>query len=369
MQPLHIMIKPVSGACNLRCRYCFYGDEMNHREHAVYPPMTTQTLEAVVRRALIHADGPVTFMFQGGEPTLAGLPFYEALTGFVQRYNGRHLPAQYALQTNGYAVSDEMIAFFARHGFLLGVSLDGIALVHDAQRIDATGKPTYEQVRATLNRLRLAGVPFNVLCVVNEQAAAHAREIYETLAPYRYIQFIPCLDAFDSQTQQLGEEAYLAFLQTTFDLYERDWCRGHPVSIRSFDNWLQMILGMPPESCAMNGVCSLQYVVESDGSVYPCDFYALDEWRLGNLKETSLLRMSRNETAKRFVASSLAVPEACRKCRWYRLCRNGCRRERDPHTGLNRWCGVMQRFWTRNAERAAQMAKEIQREGQKQRCR
>ena len=274
-------------------------------------------------------------------------------------YNGRHLPVQYALQTNGYAVSDEMIAFFARHGFLLGVSLDGIALVHDAQRIDAAGQPTYERVRAALNRLKAAGVSFNVLCVVSEQAAAHAREVYEALAPYRYVQFIPCLDALDGQTQQLSSEAYLAFLQTTFDLYERDWRRGHPVSIRSFDNWLQMLLGMPPESCAMNGVCSLQYVVESDGSVYPCDFYALDEWRLGNLNETSLLRMARTDTAKRFVEVSRAVPEACRECRWYRLCRNGCRRERDPQTGLNRWCSVMQRFWTRNAERAAQMALDI----------
>ena len=115
----------------------------------------------------------------------------------------------------------------------------------------------------------------------------------------------------------------------------------------------------------MNGRCSLQYVVESDGSVYPCDFYALDEWRLGNLNETSLLRISRTDTAKRFIGASLAVPEACRACRWYRLCRNGCRRERDPGTGLNRWCGVMQRFWTRNAERAAQMALDIRRESRR----
>ena len=365
MPPLHVMIKPVSGACNLHCRYCFYADEMHHRGQAVYPPMTQKTLEAVVRRTLIHADGAVTFMFQGGEPTLAGLPFYEALIAFVQRYNGRHLPVQYALQTNGYALSDEMIVFFARHGFLLGVSLDGIAPVHDAQRIAAAGEPTYERVRGTLDRLQTAGVPFNVLCVVNEQAAAHAREIYEALAPYRYIQFIPCLDALDGQTHQLSEEAYLSFLQTVFDLYERDWRRGHPVSIRSLDNWLQMLLGMPPESCAMNGTCSLQYVVESDGSVYPCDFYALDEWRLGNLNETSLLRISRTDTAKRFIGASLAVPEACRACRWYRLCRNGCRRERDPDTGLNRWCGVMQRFWTRNAERAAQMALDIRRESRR----
>ena len=361
MPPVHVMIKPVSGACNMQCRYCFYCDEMAHRETAVLPPMTLQTLENVVRRTLIYADDAVTFAFQGGEPTLAGLAFYQALTGLVKRYNARHLPVQYALQTNGYELSNEMIAFFAEHHFLLGVSLDGIALTHDSLRPDHQNRPTYERVVQTVQRLRKAGAEYNVLCVVNAQVATHAREVYEALAQHTFIQFIPCLDGLDGRPQEhaLDEESYLSFLKTTFDLYERDFRSRHPVSIRQFDNWLQMLLGMPPESCSMKGVCSLQYIVESDGSVYPCDFYVLDEWKLGNLNEQPLRRIAKSENGRRFIAPSLTVPESCRTCRWHALCRNGCRRERDPETGLNRWCGVMQGFWMYAGERMEKMARDI----------
>lgn len=362
MPPVHVMIKPVSGACNMRCRYCFYCDEMAHRETAVLPPMTLETLENVVRRTLSYADGSVTFAFQGGEPTLAGLPYYEALVRYVRQYNGRHLPVQYALQTNGYALSDELIAFFARHHFLLGVSLDGIALTHDALRPDHHNQPTYDRVVRTLQRLRAAGVEYNVLCVVNAQVAAHAREIYEALAPHTFLQFIPCLDGLDGQVQEhtLDADAYLAFLKTTFDLYERDFFTEHPVSIRQFDNWLQMLLGMPPESCSMRGNCSLQFIVESDGSVYPCDFYVLDEWKLGSLNDQPLRRIAKSEAGQRFIQPSLAVLEQCRACQWYSLCRNGCRRERDPETGISRWCGVMKGFWAYAGKRMEKMAEKIQ---------
>ena len=143
MPALSIMVKPVSGACNMRCKYCFYTDVMENRETPCFPRMTLETLETLVRRAIRHADGPISFAFQGGEPTLAGLDFYRALVEFERRYNTRGLPIDNSLQTNGYALSDEMIEFFAREHFLLGVSLDGDALAHDLMRVDQGGNPTF----------------------------------------------------------------------------------------------------------------------------------------------------------------------------------------------------------------------------------
>ena len=139
MPPLTIMIKPVSGACNLRCAYCFYTDVMARREVAVRPPMSVGALETLVRRAFAYADGSVTFAFQGGEPTLIGLAYFEALTRFERQYNTRGLEVSNSVQTNGFALSDEMIRFFARERFLLGVSLDGTAPLHDALRRDRAG--------------------------------------------------------------------------------------------------------------------------------------------------------------------------------------------------------------------------------------
>ena len=221
MRSLSIMIKPVSGACNMRCRYCFYADVMARREVTVYPKMSLETLECVVRRAFRYADGPIGFAFQGGEPTLIGLPFFEAFMRFVREYNTRRQPVRCAVQTNGYALSDEMIDFFAREQFLLGVSLDGTQQDHDRMRMDANGNPTYDVIHGTMRRLSKAGVEFNILCVVNAYVAQHPKEVFSALAPYRYIQFIPCLDDLEGNSAEysLTPEDHLAFQKTTFDLY------------------------------------------------------------------------------------------------------------------------------------------------------
>ena len=352
MPPLTLMIKPMSGACNMRCAYCFYTDVMSRRETAVRPPMSGEALETLVRRAFAYADDSVSFAFQGGEPTLIGLPFFEALMDFEHRYNTRGLTVSNAVQTNGYALSDEMIAFFARENFLLGVSLDGTAALHDALRVDRAGEGTFARVEANIRRLQAAGVDFNILCVVNDAVARHPREVFHALEKYRYLQFIACLDDFSGGQKafSLTPEHYLFFLNETFDLYAQAALSGKTVSVRAFDNYVGMLLGLPPENCAMGGQCGQYFLIESDGGAYPCDFYVLDEWRLGSALETPFNRLARSPLGARFREVSLVVPEKCRACRWYPLCRNGCRRERDEKTGLNRWCGVYQAFFARNYE-------------------
>lgn len=361
MQPLSIMIKPVSGACNMRCKYCFYTDVMSHRETKIFPKMSLETLEMVVRRAFRYAKGPVSFAFQGGEPTLIGLEFFEALVRMQREYNTQRLPVHNAVQSNGYALSDEMIAFFAREKFLLGISLDGIGETHDRMRIDQDGQPTYRRILENTRRLQQAGVEFNILCVVNEYVAQRPEEVFRELAPYGYLQFIACLDGFGGEKTafSLTEESYCAFLKKTFDLYYDAYMSGKPVSVRSFDNYVGILLGIPPENCAMGGHCSPYFLIESDGSVYPCDFYVLDEWKLGNIKDTPFNRLAKAETALKFREDSLAVPEKCRSCKWNYLCRNGCKRERCGEEGLFRWCSCMGEFFDYSFPRMRKIAEKI----------
>ena len=362
MPPISVMIKPVSGACNLRCRYCFYADVMNHREEKLHPRMTLDTLERVVRRVMAYADGSVTFVFQGGEPTLIGLPFFEALLKFQRMYNPRRIPVTNAVQTNGYDLPDDLIAFFAKEKFLIGVSLDGDCIAHDAMRPAPDGSGTYQRVRENIARLRAAGVEHNILCVVNEHVARRADEVLDALFEHEHLQLIACLDDLDGTTREwsLSDAAHLTFLKKAFDRYEAAYRAGKPVSIRNFDNYIGIMLGRPPENCAMGGHCSHQIVIEGDGSVYPCDFYVLDEWRSGSINESSVKGLLKSESAQRFIAESLPVPEKCRACRWYRLCRNGCRRERNAD-GLNRWCGVMSEFFDYSDERMLRMAQSLSR--------
>ena len=359
MPGLTIMVKPVSGACNMRCRYCFYSDIMAKRQTGIYPRMTEDMLETLVRRAFRYADGPINFAFQGGEPTLAGLPFYEKLIRLEREYNVRNLPVTNAIQTNGYDLSEEMIDFFARHHFLVGVSLDGIRETHDRMRIDAAGMGTFERVLQNIDRLRNAGVQFNILCVVNDHVAGHPKETFELLAPYGYLQFIACLDDLDGSRKNysLTDAKYLSFLKETFDLYYRSYKSGRAVSIRTFENYIGILMGYPPENCAMCGRCNAHFLIESDGSVYPCDFYVLDEWRIGSIAEEPFNRLAKAEVAQRFIHESEAVPDKCRACRWYGLCRNGCKRERLPESNLFRWCEVTQRFLEYSYDRMLEIAK------------
>ena len=362
MPPITVMVKPVSGACNMQCRYCFYADEMQHRNARVYPRMTGELLHVMVQRVVQAADSFVHFIFQGGEPTLIGLPFFEQLMALERKYNTRGLRFFHAVQTNGYDLSDEMIAFLAREQFLVGVSLDGTNETHDMLRPDSQGLPTASVVRKNIDRLRTAGVDVNVLCVINSEVARHPDAVFSALAPYEYLQFIPCLDSLDGEKRDysLSSEAYLTFLKATFDCYYRAYMQGRPVSVRNFDNWVAMLMGMPPENCAMVGRCGPSLVIESDGSVYPCDFYALDHWKLGSITENSWWQLLTSAKEKAFLEESLPVPSVCRSCKWYSMCRNGCKRERDPKTGINRWCSVHSAFLEYAYPRMREMARQLQ---------
>ena len=355
MPPLHLLIKPASGNCNLRCRYCFYEDVTENREIKSFGMMTPATLEAVLAKALEGASRGCTIAFQGGEPTLVGLEFYRQAVKLVERYNRKGLQIYYAIQTNGMVLDDEWCAFFARHRFLVGLSLDGIKDTHDANRVDALGKGTFAAVMHAAQLLQRHKVEFNILTVVTAQTAGRIGRIYGFYKKngFLYQQYIPCLDPFGEprggRSYSLTPPVYGQFLKNLFDLWYADLMRGEPVSIRWFDNLVGMCRGYPPESCGMAGICSRQLVVEADGSVYPCDFYVLDELRLGNLVSDSLQELEAQRDALGFVELSRQIDKRCAACRHFPLCRGGCRRDREPMLDktlpLNYYCESFATFF------------------------
>lgn len=365
MPPLSIMIKPASSSCNMRCRYCFYADVASNRENANYGTMSLETARRLIRRAFLYADGSVSFAFQGGEPTLAGLGFFQDFLNAVRQCNARSLPVYYALQTNGYALTDELCAFFAENRFLLGVSLDGTREIHDALRRDAQGQGTYDRVLQGIGRLKKHGVEYNILCVVTAAVAARAKDCWDSLKEHRFLQYIPCIDAFSGELRDysLSAEAYGHFLTDTFVCYEQAYFSGHPVSERRMDNYLAMLMGQPPELCGMSGVCGHYFLAEADGGIYPCDFYVLDDWRLGNIQTDSLQRMAKGETAQRFRQRSRVLPPACAQCSWLFLCHGGCRRDREPYIqsqpSENRFCKSYRMFFEACYPRMQALARHI----------
>ena len=371
-RPIHLLIKPASGNCNLRCTYCFYADITEKRETPSYGRMSEETLEAVVRKALERAEGEVTFAFQGGEPTLSGLPFFRRFVELERTYNARGLALHNAIQTNGILLDEEWAAFLAENHFLVGLSLDGTSAVHDLHRLDARGEGTHKRVLQAARLLAAHKVDFNILTVVTAKVA---REIRSIFAFYRrngllYQQYIPCLDplgeARGGHPYSLTPALYERFLKDLFDLWFEDVTAGRFLYIRYFENLVGMLLGQPPEACGMMGICSQQYVVEADGGVYPCDFYVLDEYRLGSLTTDSFDELDARREALGFVALSQQVSDECRGCTWYALCRGGCRRDREPlradgTLSCNYFCSAYKGFFAYAYPRLAHLANAIAR--------
>ena len=330
---MNLMIKPVSGHCNLDCRYCFY-----KAGHTQGRAMTAEDAQRLLSRALPYVAAGYPLVFQGGEPLLAGHAYFEAVFSLLE---AQGVQAPVFIQTNGTLLDARYARLFAQHHALVGVSLDGTRETHGAYRDD------FDRVMDGIRCLREAGCEFNILTVVTDALAERVDDVW---AFYReqdfgFQQYIPCMaPQGDAPDRFLSSGRYGAFLCRLFDLWKADYERGRYVYVRLFENLLLLLAGYPAEECGAGGICSPQFLVESDGSVYPCDFYVAPEYRLGNLHTDTPEALRQRLMRSGFIASSVALPPQCAACRYVDLCRGGCKRYRDEN-GLFVHCEAYRQFF------------------------
>ena len=350
----NVMMKPASGMCNLRCKYCFYTDEMENRETPNLGLMSEETLKNVLTKVLAETTSICTIAFQGGEPTIAGLDFFKKAVAYAKELNVNHCKVDFALQTNGTLLTQEWCQFFAENRFLVGVSLDGVKDTHDRNRLDAEDKGTYQRVTRALQMLESAGCDFNILTVVTKDTARNFRKIYGFYERngWEYQQYIPCLDPLGEERGQypwsLTPDKMGEYLKSAFDCWYQDLVAGKKKYHRYFDNLLLMLDGQMPEACGMAGFCGMQYVVEADGSTFPCDFYMMDEYCIGNFNTDSIEEMNQKRREIGFIQASLTPDPECLSCPYKDLCRGGCRRDRDyfeKGIGKNYFCPAYKEFF------------------------
>lgn len=361
-----VLIKPASGLCNMRCDYCFYSDETSKRKNAFLGLMSEDTLKNIIRKTLFQASRDVCFAFQGGEPTLRGIGFFQKAVEFENRYNRNNVHIKNALQTNGLALNESWCRLFQENNFLIGVSIDGTETTHNMYRHTELGGDSYKRVRESVHLLEKFDVEYNILTVVNKYTAAMIKDIYKEYKKngWMYQQYIACLDplgeAQGNQEYSLTPEQYGCFLTDLFELWYKDWRRGKAPYIRQFENYIGILMGYLPESCEQTGTCSIQGVVEADGSVYPCDFYALDEYCLGNFNKNGIQDFFENKTAQHFVSQSKKISNRCKKCPYFCLCRAACRRSRvkemQEETYYNYFCEGYKRFFDKCGQRLMEIA-------------
>ena len=215
---------------------------------------------------------------------------------------------------------------------------------------------------------RLYHIECNLLCVVTKRLAKKAERVYKSMKAtgVRYLQFIPCLDPLGEQrgieSYSLSPELYAQFLCALFDAWYRDWKTGVYVSVRLFEDYIQLLMGAPTGTCSTTGACGSYMVVEGSGAVYPCDFYCLDEYKLGTIQNDSLQSLLLGEKMRIFIKDGRNVPAECQQCRWVNLCHGGCKRDRNTADKAQRsyYCKALQKFFAYAEPRMREMARAVQ---------
>ena len=329
---LSILIKPASSLCNLRCRYCFYSDVSESRTVASTGIMTDETCEILIKRIAeeLEGNGTANISFQGGEPTMAGLDYFR---NFIKRMNGYpEIETHYSIQTNGTMVDKEWAEFFKENSFLVGVSLDGYQTNMDKFRYDPLKRGVFYKVLHCIDELDRAGVEYNILTVVTSELAKHPGALFKFLSAhnFNYVQLIPCLPGLNDEENDMAltPELFLSFYKEFFNSWNHNYLNGSDVmNVNLFENLAGMLKGYPPYQCGMLGVCSIQFVIEANGDVYPCDFYCLDEYLLGNIRYASFVEMRNSPNALKFLSSENCKKKPCETCKYIRICNGGCRRQ------------------------------------------
>ena len=390
----HVMAKPTGAICNLDCEYCFFLSK-----EALYPGspfrMKDDVLEAYIKQLIESQQAPmVTIAWQGGEPTLMGLEFFEHAVELAEKYVRPGQQVDHTIQTNGTKLDSAWCQFFKRHNFLVGLSMDGPKELHDKYRVDKSGDGTFDQVLAAARKLQQYNVDFNILCTVHAGNMDHGLEVYRYFRDQvktEFIQFIPIVERATPELlpianrgwgdqnlpspeeiealpvaksskrplytlngdlvteRSITAEGWGRFLSTIFD----EWVRNDvgKVFVQSFDSALGSWVGQGASVCIHRETCGNALALEHNGDLYSCDHFVEPRYLLGNIKEEHMLELVSSDQQRKFGEDKRdSLPQYCLECEVRFACHGGCPRNRfiqtpDGEAGLNYLCAGYRSFF------------------------
>lgn len=361
-KPLYVMLKPAGAHCNLACKYCYYLEKNKLYPTAQRHLMSDEILEQFTREYIeAQTMSQVLFTWHGGEPLLRSIDFYRKALSLQQKYaGGRRIDN--VIQTNGTLLTDEWCEFFAQNHWLVGISIDGPQPDHDHYRLTAAGKPSWKKVMQGIKLLKKHGVEWNAMAVVNADNANHPLEFYRFFKENgcQFLQFTPIVERLtrhedgrtlaslaDKDEISLSEasvapEQWGYFLCAIFD----EWVRKDvgKIFVEIFDCTLANWMGISPGICAYSKECGHAGVMEHNGDVYSCDHFVFPEYKLGNIRDHSLIDMLYGEQQQEFSRlKHSSLPRQCKECDMEFACHGECPKNRfmkDKYgdSGLNYLC-------------------------------
>ena len=361
-KPLYVMLKPAGAHCNLACKYCYYLEKNKLYPTAQRHLMSDEMLEQFTREYIeAQTMNQMLFTWHGGEPLLRSIDFYRKALSLQQKYaGGRRIDN--VIQTNGTLLTDEWCKFFAQNHWLVGISIDGPQPYHDHYRLTAAGKPSWQKVMQGIKLLKKHGVEWNAMAVVNAYNVNHPLEFYRFFKENgcQFLQFTPIVERLtrhedgrtlaslaDKNEIPLSEasvtpERWGYFLCAIFD----EWVRKDvgKIFVEIFDCTLANWMGISPGICAYSKECGHAGVMEHNGDVYSCDHFVFPEYKLGNIRDHSLIDMLYGEQQQEFSRlKHSSLPRQCKECDMEFACHGECPKNRfmkDKYgdSGLNYLC-------------------------------
>lgn len=366
---LSFMLKPTSFRCNIKCDYCFYLEKESFmptdRQNT---NMSIATASHFIKQHILQTQNTdVFFTWQGGEPLMAGLEFYQQVIAIQQQFAERYQKKVHnAIQTNGILITAKWAEFFAKHHILIGLSIDGDEALHNQFRLNNRGLGTFQQVKNAIELLRQYQVEFNTLTVVNQINAQYPLRVYSFLKSIgsRFMQFIPVVETLDldekfkpkwlSQPAILPVTAsfsvtasqYANFMIKIFDKWLADDVGD--ISIQLFESLFAKFCGFESPMCIYRERCGGENLaLEANGDVYACDHFVYPDYKLGNIKQLSepaiaLKSMNLSEQKQ-------ALNSECRQCDWLAFCYGGCPKHRFITNAMgekhNYFCNAYQKIF------------------------
>ena len=367
MQPFTLLIKPSGSDCNIDCRYCFYKDRALDFGRGKQR-MSDEVLTKLVKDYMTLDFPVVGFAWQGGEPTLMGVNFFQKAVQLQKSCGSSGQEVSNTLQTNGVLLDENWCRFLHENKFLLGISIDGPKEFHDEYRLDHSASGTFDRVMKGIQNCKKYQVEFSALVLLNNKNVEHPQTLFNFLIENEltYLQFIPCVET-DPATSKIADfsitqKQYGDFLCRLFDL----WFEYGPekLNIREFDSLITYYVMGKHTICAYSKQCAGFVVIEHNGDAFCCEFFVEPKWRLGNILQTPLEKLAASSIKRTFARDKQNLCNKCLLCSHLDICRGGCMKDRvrlsTDTSGQNYFCESYKQFFDHTTPRFMQLAAAIE---------
>lgn len=363
----NMMFKPVGPVCNLSCNYCYYLDKTRLFYKTSDAAMSEDLLDRLIKEYIeINNNEQIVFDWHGGEPLLLGIDYFKKIVELQNKYKSNK-QIYNTIQTNATLLNDDFAKFFKDYNFLVGVSIDGPQDVHDRYRKDKGKKPTFLKVMRGVELLHRYGVDYNTLTTISKAGEGRGLEIYTFMKSIgsRFMQFMPVLEYIGKSNNLItspdNDSSVLApwsvdpleygkFMCDIFDYWVKHDVGDYFVNL--FDSTLANYCGVNPGTCVYSETCGANAVVEHNGDVYPCDHFVYEQYRIGNVNDSTLSEIMSTEKMSRFgINKRNSLPKQCIRCKFFFTCHGECPKHRFDRTetgekGLNSLCTGLYYFYS-----------------------